>query len=882
MPWWWRRKRERDLDREMEGHLELEAEEQRDAGLTPEQARYAARRALGNITNTKEEVREMWGWTWWEILARDFRYAARSLVKSPGFALTAVLTLALAIGAATIVFTVVDSVILKPLSYRDSESLVALWEHLRLLGPDPLGPNPRHVDAWSKSTSAFRGITLVRHTTVGLASAGARPRIVAAIGCLPNVLDILEVTPALGRGFLPEDGVAGRDNVVILTHALWSSEFHSDPKIVGQTLRLDDTQREIVGVLPASFHFPNGSVLRPFRTGQAKSVGLEPSLIVPVAMEFSKMEWIGNFGNWVALGRLKSGVSMSQARAQLEAAQAKLWQEIRSAQMPAGATLTVSIQPLHEAIVGDSKTGLWLLLAAVGGLMLIACLNLANAQLGRSLTHRRDAAVRAALGAARWRLVWTVLAENLLLATAGGLGGLLLAHASLGLLRSSAPLDLPRLAEVELNFSVLLFTLALTVAASLVAGLLPAFRMLGGDPQVPLQLASARSLGSRGSQRLRAALIGLQVFGCTVLLLVTGLFSKSLLHLVNQDKGLDTAQVAVAEVRLPFKNYKAEPSRVAFVDAVLQNLRSAPGVAYAGFVSAMPFDGEAWIEFAQRPGRPSLSAPQVNARWATPGYFEATRQRLVAGRFFEERDRNLNSVILSEGEARALWGKDDPIGGEVNLLGRTFTVIGVVGDSRVTSLKAVPAKMAFVPHTYRPPLNTFFLVRGKAGPEALVSALRDAVWKQTPNIAIARIKTLDEQLSDSLARERFQTLILVAFGAAALLLAMLGIYGVLSYSVAARRQEIGVRMALGATRGDVYSLTMSQAGVPVALGLAAGLAASLATGQFLEKFLYGTRAVDPLVMATVALLFLLAAGGAAFVPARRAASVPPMDALRPE
>jgi len=307
-----------------------------------------------------------------------------------------------------------------------------------------------------------------------------------------------------------------------------------------------------------------------------------------------------------------------------------------------------------------------------------------------------------------------------------------------------------------------------------------------------------------------------------------------------------------------------------------------PGVQAAGLISAMPLEGETWIEPLGRVDRPRQEGPLINARWVSAGYFEATRQRLVAGRFFEERDRNSNGVVISEGEAKALWGRENPVGAQVMLLGRTSTVIGVVGDSRSTSLKTAPAKIAYVYCNYRPPYTSFFVVRGPQRGDATISSARQAIWKSAPDVMIARVKTLDSQLTDSLAPERFQTVVLVTFGIAALLLAMLGIYGVLSYSVAARKQEIGVRMALGATRSRVYALTLAEVGAPVLGGLASGLIASSLAGRAIEKLLYGTKAADPVVILAVTGLFLLAAGTAAFLPARRAASVDPMDALRAE
>lgn len=880
----WRRtkNREEDLERELRSHLDLEAEEREANGLAPAIARSAARRAFGNVTWVKEEVRFMWGWTIWENIVQELRYAARTLRKSPGFSVTAILTLALGIGASTAVFTLVDSVLLRPLGFHESGRLVACWERLRFMRDDATGPNLRHVEVWRQRASAFSGLTSLRHMTMGLKVGADHPRQISAVATIPNFFEVLQTHALVGRTFVAEDGMKGHDGIAVLSYALWQELFHGDSGALGATIRLADVPRQVVGILPPDYHFPSGTVLRAFRNGsQAASAAPDPAIFFPVALDMSQMSWNGNYGNWVTLGRLKPGVTIEQADAQLSTIQAQILVDPAYLGDRRPGALGAWAQPIQEALVGEFRTVLWLLMASVMGLMLIACLNLANAQVGRALARNREAAVRAALGAARWRLIWNALAENLLLAAIGGAAGILLAWVGLRVFVSETPVGLPRLSEVHLNLTVLLFAAGLTFAASLLSGILPALRLVGSDPQRSLQQSSTRTLGSRQGNRMRRWLMGLQVAGCTALLLVTGLFSKSLRGLLRQNKGFDSGEVLAAEVRLTPERYGADQSRVNFNDGVLANLRAIPGVQFAAMVSAMPLDGESWIEPVERIDKPGLETPLINLRWVSPGFFETTRQRLLAGRFFEERDRNLSNVVLSEGEAKALWESGDPVGGQVKIEGRTFTVIGVVADSRNTSLKAPPARMAYVHYKDRPPFPTYFLMRApNAG--ALGSAIRQAIWKYDPEVAIARVKTLDAQLNDSLATERFETLVLVSFGAAGLLLAMLGIYGVLSYFMVARKQEIGVRMALGATRSQVYALTFAEAGGPVVGGTIVGVAASFVAGRAIQKLLYGAQGVDLSVIILVIGLFLLSASAAAFLPARRAASVDPMEALRSE
>ncbi len=416
-----RRSRERDLDRELRAHLDLEAAELRADGLSAEESRYGALRAFGNVTFVQEEVRRMWTWSRFQIFAQDLRYAARSLAKSPGFAAAAILTLALGIGASTAVFTVVDTVLLKPLAFHESGRLVAAWESVRALSDDATGPNPRHVDIWQKRATAFSGLTYVRFTAMGLSLGTEHPRLTSAVLAVPNLFDVLQVHPLLGRGFIAGDGVQGQDNIAVLTYPLWQALFRGDPAAIGKTVRVGDVSRQIVGVLPPGFHFPTGAALRAFHHGsQPIGNALEPAIFVPAAVDLTQFAFNGNYGNWVTIGRLNPGVTMAQAAAQLHAIQAQLLQDpaYRGDRRPGA--LDAWLQPLQEAVVGESRSGLLLLLCAVIGLMLIACLNLANAQLGRALARNREAAVRTALGAGRGRLIWSALAENALLAAAGG------------------------------------------------------------------------------------------------------------------------------------------------------------------------------------------------------------------------------------------------------------------------------------------------------------------------------------------------------------------------------------------------------------------------------------------------------------------------------
>ena len=483
--------REQDLERELRSHLELASDEYEEIGLSPEEARRAARMALGNTTKVKEEVREMWSWARLNIVVQDVRHSMRTLRKSSGFATTAFLTLALGIGASTAVFTVVDSVILRPLAYRDSGSLVVLWERVGPMSPDPTGPNPRHADLWRKQATAFRGLALTRQRVDGITLGTDHPRVVGTVIGTANLFEVLQVAPLLGRGFLPEDDVPGHDNVAMLSYPLWQSLFQGDPNVVGRTIRLGDTRREVIGVLPAGFRLPDANALRAFHSRQPVSGAPEPAVYIPAAFDLSKISWNGMYGNWVALARLKPGIDIKQAEAQLAPIEAQIERE-----MPAGekfdrpGMLRAFVQPMQEAVVGSSRTGLWLLMAAVMSLMFIACMNLANAQLGRALSRQREAAVCSALGAAKWRLVWNSLAENLLLAAAGGAAAPVLGGLMAGLIASILAGRLIQkllYGTQAVEPAVTLIVIVLFLVAAIAAAFLPARRAASVDPMEALR-----------------------------------------------------------------------------------------------------------------------------------------------------------------------------------------------------------------------------------------------------------------------------------------------------------------------------------------------------------------------------------------------------------
>jgi predicted permease len=815
-------------------------------------------------------------------ILQDLRYGLRQLRKSPSFTLTAILTLALGIGATTALFSVIDGVLLKPLAYRDSGRLVVIWEKVRFL--EKLfpygGANPRHFDNWRENSTTFEDLTILQQGSTGVGLTNDHPRLVGRITALPNLLDILDAQPILGRNFLPEEATPGKEKVAILSWHLWQSLYNADPNIIGRTIQIAGTPYQVVGVLPKNFYFPKANEL----ASQPLARQLpDNEILTPLAIDFNDFGLNSDYGNYVPLARLKPGVSIAQAQDNLDSLDDTLARQIPASELdgdPHGAFSTY-IQPMKEVLVGKTSARLWLLMAAVLSVLLIACINLANAQLARLVARDREAAVRSALGASASRILQSALAEVLLLSVTGGILGIALAFFAVHQLSGYTQLAIPRTQNISVNFTVLTLSVLLTVGATFICGVLPALRLLRIKPLHALQ-GTRGSLGSRRSASLRRWLVGLQVFACTTLLLVAGLFAKSLIRLSTFDKGFSADHVMAADVFLQSNDFKDDKVRTAFDDGVLDKLHALPGVQSISLVSSMMLEGERWIDGVIPVDAPSHNSGLANYRWISSGYFDTIRQRIMEGRSLDDRDRDAPNAVISQTTAKALWPDRDALGRQFLFHNKPFTVVGIVADAHSNSLRDAPVNMVYLHFNNKPPFATYFLIRTTQNPQLLTEEIRKAIWSYNPNVTIARIHTLDSQLSDSLAPEHLETGIFVAFGTAALLLALLGIYGTLSYSVEARTQEVGIRMALGATRQSVYRLMLGTIVAPVLLGLALGCMASFGVGRSLTSLLYGTSPTDLSVILPVVCIFALAAVVATFVPCRRAAKIEPMAALRAE
>jgi predicted permease len=808
-------------------------------------------------------------------LWNDLRSSARILLHEPGFATLTILTVALGVGANTAIFSIVNGVLLRPLPYGDPARLVTLREEVPAIAQTypTLPVSARHFTEWRQRASCFDHISAVDPGSAALTGAG-EPEQLDMARVSADLFETLGVQPALGRAFAKGEDQPGHDRVAVLSDSLWRRRFHASRAILGKTIQLDSQSYTVIGVLPSWFRFPNARILE---VGQITSG--KPEIFRPIVFSDDEMkELMGNF-NYTVIARLKRGVTADQSSAELNVIAAQLVKMAGE-----NMELRALVFPLRESIVGKSRRSLWVLLAAVGSVLLIGCVNLANLLLARSERRARDVAIRAALGASGGQLVRQALVETVFLALVGGTLGVILAATGLGALIRSAPPDIPRLDEVRLDSGVLFFALAITTVTGLLFGLAPAWRARRADPQDALK-SGGRSLSGGGisGARLRGSLVTAEVSLSVVLLVTAGLLISSFARLIQTDKGFRAPTVLAGDVQIPWEKYKEKDQRNAFHERLLDRLRTQPGIVSAAIVTALPLTGETWIDMASLPGdpRPELERPITNVRFASADYFRAMGIPLLAGRTFSDNDRKRNVAVISERVAHALWP-------EQNALGRHFVsnetdreVIGIVGD-----VLAEPHKPA-VPIVYRPywewaPSRVELVARAADDPLSIASAMRAAIRSVDADIPLPRLHTMQEVLAESLAQRRFQMLLILAFAGTALLLAALGIYGVVSYSVTRRRNEMGVRMALGAQTQDLYAMVVRQAMIPVVIGLLAGLAGAMASGRAIASMLFGVTPSDPLIMTTVAGVLLIVALAACFVPARRAASASPLESLRCE
>lgn len=805
-------------------------------------------------------------------MRNEFRYAIRGLVRERAFAAMVVLSLAVGIGANTAIFSLVNGVLLRPPAYRAPERLVALSLSVpKFLKAYPALPvNLGILFEWRQRMASFESIGAARTATSNLTGEG-EPELLKGARVSANIFAVLGVQPRLGRAFLESEELAGRDQVVILADGLWHRRFHADPAVIGRKILLDGRPCEVVGVLPPSFRFPREEKTAALELGEASEI------FRPLGYENDDLGLrLGDFNYW-PIARLRPGASIAAARAEMNVVQAGI-----SAKLPEKIDLHAAMVPLQERMVGDARQGLVLLMAAVGAVLLVLCVNLANLSLARAAGRARDAAIRTALGA-RWsRLIRQSLAESVLLALAGGALGVGLAYWGLQALLAAAPVDLPRLHEVRVDARVLWFAIAISLATGLAFGLLPAIRGAAAAPYETLKCAGRTTTESRRGARLRNVLVSLEVGLSAALLVTAGLLIASFTRLLGVDKGFHVERVIAVSMSLPSSRYSENTQRSAFFQRLLDKVNSMPGVQSTALVSALPLEGESWIDIVRTEGdsRPLPELPSSNVRFVSPGYFRTLYVPLRAGRDFEEGDRNRKVVIISAGLAQKLWPGQEALGRKLVDHEELLTVVGETPDLRSTSLDHEPVNMLYLPYWQRGRFGVSLLARTAVDPRAMAPALRRAVWDVDSEVPVPEARTLQQVMAQSVAQRRFQMLLVLLFAAAALALAAFGTYGVVAYAVTRRRAELGIRMALGAARGDVLRMVLRQGMMPVFAGLAGGAAVALGIGRYLASLLFQVSPHDPVAFGTATLVLLLVSAAACLIPARRATRVNPVEALR--
>jgi len=802
---------------------------------------------------------------------RDLRYGARVLAKSPGFTLVAVLALALGIGANSAIFSVVNAVLLRPLPYAEPDRLIRIGGTSKTERIGTFSP-PDFFD-WRARNTVFEGMAAFDASSPSLTGGGEPERLNAA-RVSPGFFALLRTPPALGREFLPQEEQRGQHRVAILSHALWQRRFGGDPSVVGRRIELSGDSFEIVGVMPEKFEPPQ------FAGRDAQP----PVLWVPFAPDLS--QW-GRDGRSVDAGiaRLKPGVTVEQARAEMEAIARQLQAEYPKSNANAG----VRLDTLQEQLVGGARRALLIFIAAVGFVLLIACANVANMLLARAAARSKEIAIRTALGASRGRVVRQLMTESVLLALAGGGLGLLLALWANEFLLALSAGALPRVEHVALDSRVVLFTVIVSLATGLVFGLAPALQASKTD------LTESLKEGGRGGaaglrSRARSALVVSEVALSLVLLVAAGLLVKSFWRLQQTSPGFDPEGVLTMNVFLPGLRYPEDAQHAAFFGRVLERVATLPGVRHAGATSNLPISGNydrLPIYVEGRAESAAGEAPEAERYMVSDDYFRALGVPLVSGRGFNAEDAAGKPpvVIVAESVARANWPAGDAVGKRVKLgdpENPWLTVVGVAGDVRHYGPDTPANFQVYLPHRQSPSQVMTLVVRSEADPESLAAAVRGEVWAVDKDQPVYDVKTMRQLLSASTAARRFNMLLIAVFAAVAVALAVVGIYGVMAYTVAQRTREIGVRVALGAGARDIYGLIVGRGMALAGAGVALGLAASFAVTRVMKSLLYGVDAADPAIFASVALLLSAVALLACYLPARRAARVDPAVALRYE
>ena len=879
MRWWQFRKRSADLERELQSDLDLETEEQLERGASADEARYAARRALGNTVLIREQTHEVWGWALFERLWQDLRYAWRGLLRSPGFALTACLTLALGIGANAAIFSLVSAIVLRPLPYPSPIQLVGLgqWRNQKGEGFVQTGVSAPNLVDIAAQTKIFQQVCYYRWNQFNITE-GNHPESVKGIKGSIDMLPMFGIQPMLGRFFTPNEMEQGHDQVAIVGHHLWQTRYGADPAILGKTIHLDQKPYVIIGVMPARFRF---------------TWDQEMDVFVPLALTPEEKSEIGRATtrDLQAQARLQPGVSIKQAQAAMDTLAANLAISHPDADKGWG----FKVEPLHAAYYRNMGKPLLIMSCAVLFVLLIACGNVANLLLARASVRRREMALRAAVGASRSRIIRQLLTESVLLAAIGGVLGLLLALLGDRILTAQMTqyhrFSIPNASVISIDWRVLVYSLGLTLLTGIIFGLAPAFAASKTDLNESLRESGANSSADAGRRRLRNGLVMSEIALALVLLTGAGLLIRTFLGLMHVDLGIDPTNVVTMEIDLPHYKYADTNNQKAFFQQLLDRVQSLPQVEAAGL--ELPDSSVFFRPEGQPPAQPGQE-PTVGLNVVSPDDFKAMGIHLLQGRNFARSDAGGATPVamISEVVAQRYWPHSNPIGQHLTILQRVYSgqstntanslqIVGIVKNRRGYDLWE-PRADIYVPFEQHPISFGYLDVRTSVAPMSVVPSIRDAVRDIDSEQPIDDVRLLSEEIAQTYGTLAFPMTLVWIFASLALILSAVGIFGVMSYTVSRRTQELAIRMALGADRRMVLRQVLRE-GLGVALfGVAIGFVAALALSQVMAGYVYGIKATDPITYAVAILLLLLTALMACLLPARRAAAVEPMQALRRE
>jgi predicted permease len=874
-----------EIDVELRSHILHRADDLERGGISRSEAERRARIEFGAYGRFKEETRQSLGGYFLGTVVEDLRFSIRLLLKAPGFALTVVLLLGLGIGATGGVFSLVDAVLLKPLPYPDAEKIVMPWirppQGINIGGFDKFPWDPTQFHAVEKETQTYRYLGAFESANFNLTGAG-EPALLEGLKVSWGFFPALGVSPSIGRIFTPEEDQPGHEREVLLGDTIWRDRFQANPGIVGRTIDLNGTPYAVVGIMPAGFSFPHANEMPADFSFPREAQIWVPAAMPAVTPRFTPSEL-------AIVARLQPGVSVAQAQANMDIYATRMDRLFPKAKGWFNATVT----PLQKQVAGDSARPLMLMLSAVGVVLLIVCFNVASLLLTRAIDRSREFTLRAALGAGRRRILRQLLTESLLLSGAGGAAGMTFGLTGVWLVRNYGPATIPRLHEAQPDLRIFAFTLLVTLLTGFVFGLAPALGATRVDLVESLKEGGQKSGSTSHQPRLRNALVVVQIAMALMLVIAAGLLTRTFTQLLKVDVGFRAEHVLTFELSLPSTRYPDRQRIAQFYAQALPRLRAVAGVDSAAITEAVPMGDAPEATVVRIPGRPPVTgnaAPMVDYTIASPDLFATLGTPFVRGRDFQDSDTDdaPGVTVINRAMAQQYWPNEDAIGKKVIIPAhpdRPIFVIGIVADSKHSSLREAPTPEMFVPYTQDawPSMAIMQVVlRSRAAPDSAIGGARNALHSIDPGLPVAKVTTLSAMTDSVLSQERFSMMLLGFFGTFSLLLAAVGIYGAISYSVGRQTREIGIRMALGARREDVFRGVLGHGLRLAGVGIGCGIVAALAVGEALEGYLYGVKAYDPLTFASVSLVLALVAALAGALPARRAASIDPMQALRSE